>query len=282
MVSDVSISEYRDWLVKRGRERSATKYERVARQWLENPDVILAKITSSSYSPSYRRNLVAAVRSFARFAGDSETLDELDDLRLPAPVPQDHREPYSREQWLALITAIEESDLAPAKRATCWLIARRGIRCGDVLRFRRRHVLDALDGDVMSFESKGQRWQHYSAAPLRPALEIFAEQDGWKRVRNLICPRSPDDIAQESAGRAVRAAFDRIAAGAGLRARDVYPHLFRHTYATRFLQQMAGDPEALVKLQSQMGWARLDTAANYLRRSRRDELDAVDSELFDE
>jgi integrase len=78
----------------------------------------------------------------------------------------------------------------------------------------------------------------------------------------------------------VRWAFDKIAADVGIEPSDLYAHRFRHTYATHFLQEMDKDPEALFKLQQQMGWAKLDTAMNYLRRSRREELDQVETKLL--
>jgi integrase len=143
-------------------------------------------------------------------------------------------------------------------------------------------VTQALDSGVLSFVAKGERRLQFSAAPIAEYLERIAALP-WgrhRRVRNLICPATDDDIAESSAGRTIRRDFDRVAVALEMDPAELYAHRFRHTYATLYLQQMAGDPEAVFKLQQQMGWARLDTAANYLRRSRRAELDEVEQNMF--
>jgi integrase len=254
------------------------------RRWLDDPDSMLEIITSSNYSPNYRRNLVACVKSWAKFVDDRELRVQLEDIKSPAPVPRDVREPFSRDEWFELIDAIDSADyISGAQKHTCALIAIRGIRCGDVLRLTKRDVSQGLKTGILAFESKGERWQKFSAAPLRDHLEGLLED--WRkkapRVRNLVAPGSAESSAQATASRAIRYAFDRIAKELGIDPQDLYAHRFRHTYATLFLQTMAGDPEALPKLQQQMGWARLDTASNYLRRSRREELDELESKLFE-
>lgn len=279
------VDDYRAWLERRGRGRSADKYCQIARRWLEDPETLEKKIASRRHAPAYRRNLVAAVRSFSKFTGDDDTIARLDDLRLPPPTPRDQREPLDRDEWAAVLAEIRAAAyLTEPLRGTLLIIATRGIRCGDVLRLQRRAVSRALKEGTLSFESKGERWQHFSAAPVRGALEIL---DGlfWGsavRLANLVCPRSDDDRALSSAGAAVRRMLDRVAVELDMEPAELYAHRFRHTYATRFLQQMAGDPEAVFKLQTQMGWAQLNTAANYLRRSRRDELDEVERGMFAE
>jgi integrase len=269
-----------DWLRRRGRERSATKYCQIIRRWIENPVAFERKISASGHAPSYRRNLVAAVRAWAKYQEDHELASRFDDVRLPPPVPQDQREPFLRDDWFTILDTIEGLD--DPRRSVCALIALRGIRCGDVLRLERRDIARAIDSGTLSFESKGQRWQHFSATPLLASLRRLDEMEwrGGRRVRNLVCPRSLDEDAQESAGRAIRRAFDGLADELGMKREDLYAHRFRHTYATLYLQEMQGDPEAVFKLQSQMGWARLETAASYLRRSRRDELDEVESKML--
>jgi integrase len=100
------------------------------------------------------------------------------------------------------------------------------------------------------------------------------------RVRDCVSPRARDETRQEAAVRRVERAFDRVAAYLALRPGELYCHRFRHTYATHFLNELQGDPEALLKLQQQMGWSRLDTAMHYLRRDRRHELDLVEERLY--
>ena len=281
-----TLENYRAWLVRRGRERSANRYCIIVRRWIEGPDEFLETITSSNYTPNYRRSLIAAVKSWAKFTEDEDLRKQLEDIRMPAAVPASAREPLTKEEWARVRRAIDDADfLTDAQRNVCALIALRGIRCGDVLRLTKRDITQALKTGVLAFESKGERWQRFNARPLRVYLEGLLEDWGrgkkYKRVCNLISPGSKPANAQESAGRSIRSAFDRIAKFADFDSEDLYAHRFRHTYATLFLQTMQGDPEALPKLQQQMGWARLDTASNYLRRSRQEELDAVESEMFD-
>lgn len=276
------LDEFDAWLRRRGRGRSADQYCKVVRCWIVDPDETESMMTSSEYSPNYRRHLIACVRVYAQFIGDGDLLARLGDIKRPPPVPKEAREPLPFAQWFDIREAIEDADyLSDPKRLVCSIIALRGIRCGDVLRLVKRDVSRALDTGMLSFESKAERWQHYNAEPLRPYLdELNGLRWPGKRVRNLVCPRSAAGHCQETAGREIRKAFDRIADDVGIEPEDLYAHRFRHTYATYFLQEMEGDPEAIFKLQQQMGWARLDTAANYLRRSRRGELDEIESRLL--
>lgn len=239
-------------------------------------------LTSSDFAPNYRRHLAACLRSWARFSEDEGLLSRLEDVRLPAAVPRDVREPLEFEKWVQIREFIDGSNLKPAKRAVCAIIAVRGIRCGDVLRLKKKDLSDAVNSGTLAFEAKGERWLRYNARPFVEYLDELLSQR-WKdtkRVRNLVCPNSREDKCQDTAGREIRRAFDSIAVQIGMDPGDLFAHRFRHTYSTYFLHQMVGDPEAVFKLQEQMGWARLDTAANYLRRSRREELDAVESVLL--
>lgn len=250
---------------------------------MDDPAVVERMMTSGDYSPNYRRNLVAGVRSWAQFRKDSELLARLEDIRLPPPVPRGAREALSLDEWQKVRDAIAQAPyLAPPRKHVCAIIATRGIRCGDVLRLRHSDIAGALDTGILAYEAKGERWLRYSARPLLQHLQGLADCK-WPpkgRVRNLVCPRSRADRCQDTAGREIRRSFDRIAQDLGMPPEDLYAHRFRHTYSTHFLRQMKGDPEAIFKLQQQMGWSRLDTAANYLRGSRREELDELEKQLL--
>ena len=277
-----TLDDFHDWLQRRGRGRSANQYRKVVGRWLGDPEKVFAMMTSRRYSPNYRCHLIACTRAWARFTDDTELLKRLSDIKRPAPAPQTAREPFDFDEWFAIRDEIDDAEyLTDAKRNVCALIAMRGIRCGDVLRLTKRNMTRAVRTGTLAFEGKGERWQNYSADPLQPYLEglIDCRWPG-KRVCNLVCPGSADEHAQESAGRAIRKAFDLVAVELEMEPEDLYAHRFRHTYATYFLQEMAGDPEAVFKLQQQMGWAQLSAAANYLRRSRREELDGVESRLL--
>jgi integrase len=278
------LADYRDWLLRRGRGRSVDAYSRAVSRYLSDPDDFEAQLTSGRYSPNYRRFLAASVKSWARFSRDEDLIERLGDIRLPAPVAKEHREPFDMETWIEIRQEIAEAPyLQPGVRAVCSIVAVRGIRCGDILRVTRAEVVKALKTGILAYEGKGERRQKYSAAPMKPYLEDLEELfEGYEwrgkdlLVRHLVCKSG----AQDTAGKAVRRGFDRVADHLEVDRAEIHAHKFRHTYATHFLQAMEGDPEAIFKLQTQMGWARLETAGNYLRRSRRDELDDIESRLL--
>lgn len=204
---------------------------------------------------------------------------------MPAPVARQAREPLPMDDWREVRQFIAETEmLNEVQRQVCGLIALRGIRCSDVLRMTERDIKQALKTDTLKFEAKGERWLEFHAKPLRPYLKGLLELDWPKKahVWNLVSPKSDEDKAPDTASRTIRRAFDRVAEELEMDPADLYAHRFRHTYATFFLQKMKGDPEAIFKLQQQMGWARLETAANYLRRSRQSELNKIEEELLGE
>ena len=264
------------WLRRRNRTRSIPQYSRVVRRYLDDPDELEAMMANQEYSPNYRRHLVACVRAWARFTSDGDLLVRLDEIRLPAAIPVTPREPFEWDTWWDIQDTIADSELDEGLRYVCSMIALRGIRCGDALRLRSRELSVALDTGVLAFEGKGERRIEYSAEPLREFLQGLVDLPWGKnrRVYQLISP------THDTAARAVRRAFDVIADELGMDPVDLHAHRFRHTYAHFFLQQMEGDPEAVFKLQEQMGWAKLETAASYMRRSRRKELNEIESKML--
>jgi integrase len=285
----MDLDGFHAWLCKRGRERSANQYCNVVRRWLDDPEGIEARMVGRKWSPNYRRFLIACVRVWAQYTGDGELLIRLSDIKRPPPIAQKVREPFELEEWFDIREAIDSDvNLSDAKRLVCAIIALRGIRCGDLLRLTKREINQALKTGILAYEGKGERRQQYNAEPIRAYLEELAALPwhGRAHVRDLVCPNAhrrrhgDEEKIQGSAGRAIRLAFDQIAERLEMPPEDLYAHRFRHTYATYFLQEMKGDPEAIFKLQQQMGWAKLDTAGNYLRRSRRSELDEVESRLL--
>jgi len=277
------LDGFDDWLRRRGRAASTCRqYRRVVERLLAEEDASEVLLDRSK-SPMYRHSLQAALRAWAVYCGDGELVRTLEEIRLPARIPKSPREPLAQDDWFAVVDAIEQNEsVTGAMRAVLCLIAVRGIRCGDVLRLTRREIKSALKTGTLAFEAKGERRVEYSAEPLRPYLEALLDESwsGRKRVRELIAPSAADETQQESAARAVRRAFGQVADDLGLEPGTLYAHRFRHTYVHHFLSELRGDPEALVKLQDQMGWARLETAGSYLRRARRKELDAVESKLL--
>lgn len=284
MQGDPTVEAFQDWLQRRGRGRSATQYGRVIRRYQRDSEAFETQISDRRYSPNYRRHLAACLRAWAKYTKDNDLRDWLEELKLPAAVPRDVREPFPKDEWFAILDEIETADyLTPPVRAVCLIISTRGIRGGDVVRLTKREIQTAIKTGTLGFEGKGERRTEFTAAPVAEFLQDLLELP-WgshKRVRNLVSPRSRDEErAQDTATKKIRTAFDDIAEVVDIPPAELHAHKFRHTYATHFLGELEGDPEALIKLKEQMGWARLDTALNYLRRSRQGELDQVEQSLF--
>lgn len=284
---DDALAGYEAWLVRRGRERSLKRYRATVRRYLVDSDAYMKMLVSARYSPNYRRFLAACAKSWATYAEDGKLLAELADIRLPAPIARDTREPFDTETWESIRDEIRRADyLSPGVRAVCSIIAVRGIRCGDILRATQSDVDKALKTGVFTYVAKGEKIQRYNARYFREHLETLQELfetldvGRWDTkdpsVRCLVCRTGKPDAATS----AIIRAFNNVAESLGLDPAEVHAHRFRHTYATHFLQAMAGDPEAVFKLKDQMGWSRLETAANYLRRSRQEELDDIESQLL--
>lgn len=281
---DVSdLAAYATWLRRRGRAVSTIEQTtRLLRRHLdaEDPTEVLL---NRELSPMYRHSIAAALRSWARFSDDHELAERIGEIRLPARLPKSSREPLPRDAWFRVADAIETDDSLPhALCAALSIIAIRGLRCGDVLRLTRKNLRRASKTGTLSIVSKGERHIHVNAEPLADHITKLLARD-WKYAENvadLIVPTGRSECRHASAARAVRRALDEIAKRLGINRRDLFPHRFRHTYVHHFLGELQGDPEALVKLQEQMGWARMETAGSYMRRARRAELDAVESKLL--
>lgn len=281
------LKSYADWLCRRGRERSAQQYVTVIRGYLANEDSYFHKINDKALSPSYRRHLVACLRSWAKYKKDQELIDTLDDLRLPPPAPRDHREPLTLREWNSVRKAVQQAEwIDPFVKNALLVVILRGLRVGDVLRLTLKHARDAIDSGSLAFESKGGGWKHFSSSsllePLTALLSVWPSgatciRDGILIERQRKLPSVSEERRQKAAKDAVRAVLKRITNELQI---PLFAHRFRHTYATLFLQEMEGDPEALFKLKDQMGWAQLATAQNYLRRSRREELAQVEATLL--
>lgn len=275
---------FQTWLHKRGRGRSASQYIQVINGYLDDPGTYETKITSSSLSPNYRRHLAAVLRQWAKYTKNKDLIAHLEELRLPAPIPKGPKEPFDRETWFSILDEIEGADyLKSSEKLVCSLVATRGIRVGDALRITRKEIQQALKTGLLVFEGKRERRTTFSAAPIAEYLEelLGLPWGSRARVRWLVSPRSADDHrAQRNARNRIGLAFKRVADNLDIEPEDMHSHKFRHTYATHYLSEMKGDEEAIFKLQQQMGWARLDTAQNYLRRSRRGELDQVEQSLL--
>jgi len=281
----VDLGDYGRWLSRHGRsDGTVDRYTRTLSEYLFDPERIEKIVASPRASANYRRFLMAVLRSWAKFSHDDQLKDWLDVVKRPPPTPMSSREPLDFHTWDRVLQEIRgASYLTDAERAVAEIVAIRGIRCGDVVRLTRKQVELGASTDTLSYVGKGGRSLSCSSVPLRRplvALNGLFVGSGIKAVRNLVSPLSRDSRAsQETATRRIRRKMDLVADAVGVSREDLHPHKFRHTYATLYLQELEGDPEALPKLVQQMGWANLNTAANYLRRNRRPELDAVEARM---
>jgi integrase len=153
------------------------------------------------------------------------------------------------------------------------IMAIRGFRSGDVLRMRRTEVLRALATGKLTYEGKGRKRIEFSAEPIRDQLQALAQIKGWERVRDLLGTGK----SRRGLSRKVWRAALRTAKGCGIP--EMNPHRYRHTVATQFLAELAGDPNAIVKLQKWMAWESMGTAARYVDQISTDELDRIGAGL---
>lgn len=129
--------------------------------------------------------------------------------------------------------------------------------CGSC-RQAARQMAEHNDG-VTEGHAAGLMWQPKTAAAARevpfdvsPRAELVLERyfDRFDRFQS----------SQSAVGRRVK----RSAQAANeLDAADIYPHCLRATAATRYASRGLN----VIALQSMMGWANLQTAQNYIRRS---------------
>lgn len=270
------LERFAAWLQKYGRgEGTAALYVRDVRHAYAAGGP-LRRLGNDDLAPKTRRHILAACRAWADFREDGDLLVDLRKVRLPPPARQTAKVPLERHEWFGLLDAIDASQLRPAVRAVLGVMASRGLRVSDVLRLRRREVVAALDHGTLAFEAKGRRRHEYSLLDAwRPYLELLAAQTRWDRVDELVAPGAAAASRRKTAAKTVARALRRVAREANLVPETVYPHRLRRTYATEYLRELKGDPEALIKLQQHMGWRNLATAMEYVDHSRREQLDEV-------
>jgi integrase len=146
---------------------------------------------------------------------------------------------------------------------------------------QRGEVHDALRGGILSFVIKGnKRVEYHVTDNFSRFLELLETQErDWKRVEDLVSPRSKGD-RRRAAVIQIERLLRVVGEEAGLDAEELYPHRLRRTYAVEYLKQMKGDPEALVNLQQHMQWESLETAAGYVDHPRQEKLLEVERRMF--
>jgi len=277
--SENKLREFAAWMVRRGRqEESAALYVTDLRSCLADPRGVTNRLVSGELSPNTVRHNRAALAAWARFTKDQDLTSALDDIRLPPARRMRSKPPLDRDAWAMIVKAIDgiESE-SLAMRQVLLIMARRGLRSGDVLRIKRSEILRALASGKLPFEAKGRKRMEFAVAPIRRQLVVLAAIEGpWKVVRDLITKSKDPKVASVKVWRASR----RTAKALGIP--EMNPHRYRHTFASRYLAELAGDPNAIVKLQKYMGWENMQTAARYVDTVSADELDELGNRLVDD
>lgn len=274
-VNAKNLEKFHAWLLARGRtEGTADVYLINVRTCGADPKGITHRLVGGDLAPKTRRLNLAALRAWAKFGKDLELADVLSDLRLPPARRQKAKIPLDQPAWRAIVQHIQhDAILTEPMRHTLLIMARRGLRCSDVLRMRRTDIVRAIDTGRLVYEGKGRKRIEIDATPIMPSLEALRGFKGWDRVRELISTSTAPIIARKSVIRASKTV------GKDIGIEDMTPHRFRHTFATRFLAELQGDPNALVKLQRFMDWESIQTASGYVNSVSGSELDRVGASL---
>jgi site-specific recombinase XerD len=281
-VPESQLKEFELWLRKRGRtQATAETYVKKVSDAYRNHQDPMEKLIDDDLAPKYRHLIRASLKAWFRFQGNHKLEEELLEVRIPPSVRQGLKTPLTVEEWRALRKEIDEGKWIrnEAMRAELGMLACRGFRVADVLRLKREEVELAMKSGVLRYLGKGRKQLEFTVAPVwKPYLECLADHDEeWNRVEDLICPNSKPSAKRASATRKVERTLIRCGQQAGID-KELYPHLLRHTYATRYYEACQ-DP---AKLQKHMQWGDISVAMGYVDAGNREDLDAIADSLFDD
>jgi integrase len=280
-ISENNLQRFRAWVLARGRvPGTADLYVTHLRLAAADHLGLTHRVIAGELAPNTIHGVMASLRAWAMFSKDKDLSDILEDVRLPPARRVRRKLPLARDQWRSVIRQIQTYPLAQdrlgndAMRQVLLIMALRGMRSGDILRLKKTEIRRALDSGKLSYEGKGRKRMEFTVAPIRGPLQALSEHPGsWERVRDLVSRSSNPKVASVRVWRAAK----RTARQAGIP--DLNPHRFRHTFATMFLGELAGDPNAIVKLQKHMGWENVATAARYVDEVSQDHLDEIGARL---
>ncbi len=274
-ITPKNLAAFRQWLLNRGRsEGTASLYVSNLRQCAKDPS-ITRRLVSGELAPLTRRTNKAALVQWAKFSKQPDLAEAVSEIKLPPARRVGIKMPLEVPDWQKIVATLASSKVDPRVRATCLVIAKRGLRVSDAIRIKRTEVVAAIKTGLLSYVGKGGKRHEVSARPIAAELETLASYKGWERISDLVSPgKNP-----ATAPKRVRRAFKSIATT--LELDDVYPHRFRRTYATNYLEEHKGDPRAIIKLQHHMGWASMQTAALYADAVDRDELAEAGERMTD-
>jgi integrase len=273
--TDGNLKRFRTWMVERGRvDGTADLYVGNVRSCAADPRGITNRLVSRKLAPNTMRCNLAALRAWAVFSKDTELRDRLADLKLPPARRVRIKEPLGIGDWRKVVRQIKTCPMrSEGLRQAVLLIAIRGFRSGDVLRMRRSDMVRAVDTGNLAYEGKGRKRTVIAAGPVMEQLKALVAIPRWETVRDLVSTSTIDRVVRQKIWRESR----RVAKSVGVP--EMNPHRFRHTFATNYLKELKGDPNAIVKLQKYMGWESMATAARYVDRVSQDELDAIGAGL---
>ncbi len=274
-ITPKNLLAFRAWMAERGRsDDTAELYVHNLRSCAANPRGLTHRLVAGELAPNTVRTNLASLRAWAKFTGDDRLAKRLSDIRLPPARRVRTKLPLPAADWKKVVRHLHTCPLEPeAMRHVLLIMAIRGFRSGDVLRMKRTEVLRSLATGKLTYEGKGRKRIEFSAEPIRDQLQALAQIKGWDRVRDLLWTGG----SRRGLSRKVWRAALRTAKGCGIP--EMNPHRYRHTVATMFLAEMAGDPNAIVKLQQWMAWESMGTAARYVDQISVDELDRIGAGL---
>jgi integrase/recombinase XerD len=233
-------------------------------------DQLLAFARADRRAPSSRARTLAAVRTFFRFLQgeghlDRDPSDVLQGPRLPRRLPHT-LDRASLQPLLEAPGAADGSPLACRDRAILELLYASGLRASEVICLRVEDI--RLDRRYLRCTGKGGKER---LVPLgRPAVQKVRRYLNETRSR-LLRRHTPAPAAlflsirgrplsRQALWRLVR----RHGRAAGL-PEGLYPHLFRHTFATHLVEEGAD----LRVVQELLGHARVATTQIYAHVDRR-------------
>jgi integrase len=274
-ISAKNLEKFRAWLLERGRsDDTAELYIGNLRTCAADPKGLTHRLVAGELAPNTVRTNLASLRAWAKFTDDDPFAKRLGDIRLPPARRVRTKLPLGAADWKRVVRHLHTCPIRPEPmRHVLLIMAIRGFRSGDVLRMRRTEVLRALATGKLTYEGKGRKRIEFSAEPIRDQLQALAQIKGWERVRDLLGTGK----SRRGLSRKVWRAALRTAKGCGIP--EMNPHRYRHTVATQFLAELAGDPNAIVKLQKWMAWESMGTAARYVDQISTDELDRIGAGL---
>ena len=274
-ISARNLEKFRTWIRDRGRsDDTADLYITNMRSCAADPGGITHRLVAGELAPNTLRTNLAALRAWALYTKDSELAQRLADIRLPPARRVKDKAPLGLADWRKVVRHLHTCPMRPAAmRHVLLIMALRGLRSGDVMRLKRTEVSRALTTGKLAYEGKGRKRVELDATPIRAQLEALAQMKGWERVRDLL----GEGTSRRGLSRKVWRAAIRTAKSAGIL--EMNPHRYRRTFATQFLGELRGDPNAIVKLQKYMAWESMNTAARYVDVVSQDELDVIGAGL---